>query len=173
MRKTSFTLIELLAVIAIIAILAALLMPALHSARETARRIQCSSNFRQFGIGWHLYAADHRGQLPVMPPNAGLLDPFSTRVIGVDAWTYSPLRTLNYGDWRLGGFIGPYIGHQMSLTVCPSINNAPWDHPDNNRPVATYAVYSYFPGNQYPRFDRPTSRVHPYRLADTRSTEVM
>jgi len=56
MRKTGFTLIELLVVIAIISLLAALALPALTKAREAARRTQCQSNLRQFGIGMYNFA---------------------------------------------------------------------------------------------------------------------
>jgi prepilin-type processing-associated H-X9-DG protein len=51
-------------VTAIILVLVALLMPAVKTAREQARKGRCAGNMRQFGVSFRLYQADHKGKYP-------------------------------------------------------------------------------------------------------------
>lgn len=103
--RRGFTLVELLVVIAIIATLVGLLLPAVQSARESARRTQCMSNLRQLGLGLLLHT-DVRKRFPsgaLAYLNAGTLVPSTGS---------EPSRTAVTGGWGWGTFILPYVEEQ-------------------------------------------------------------
>jgi prepilin-type N-terminal cleavage/methylation domain-containing protein len=65
-ERPGFTLVELLAVIAIVGVLIGLLLPAVQTARESARRSSCQGNLKQMALGVLLFA-DVNGRLPPAP----------------------------------------------------------------------------------------------------------
>lgn len=112
-RPVGFTLIELLVVIAIIAILAGMLLPALATAKESARATSCLNNLRQIALGMVLYADDHEGRIPC-PATSGAQPRVSDWVHWKPGWNVT------------NSAIAPYVGGRISpaLFTCPSDKEA-------------------------------------------------
>ncbi len=98
--RFGFTLIELLVVIAIIAVLIALLLPAVQSAREAARRAQCTNNLKQLGLAMHNYHDAH-----------GQFTPGYLTLLGGNSIMGAPdAETRDTGPgWAWGALLLPYM----------------------------------------------------------------
>lgn len=87
-RHRGFTLVELLATIAIIGVLVALLLPAVQSARETARRSTCSNNLKQVALALHTYH-DARKMMPLIAMNRWSAAKKSLALSSTGGYTYA------------------------------------------------------------------------------------
>ncbi len=132
--RRGFTLVELLVVIAIIGVLVALLLPAVQSAREAARRMQCTNNLKQIGLAIHNY---HDVQLrfpsgfifeaPGMSNRADR----PNRAAGFSWHTLilpfvEQANLYNQLNFQLGMWQPPNrqaISTQLKIAVCPSASN--------------------------------------------------
>ncbi|WZO98419.1 DUF1559 domain-containing protein [Isosphaeraceae bacterium EP7] len=122
--RRGFTLIELLVVISIIAVLIALLLPAVQSAREAARRIQCTNNMKQIGLAFHNYESANQA----FPPTTILIP---TATGGPGSWAFE-------SSWSAFARVAPFLEQTAFFN---SINfNLTYSEPPNttvsNMPLA-------------------------------------
>jgi prepilin-type N-terminal cleavage/methylation domain-containing protein len=122
-RRGAFTLVELLVVIAIIAVLVGLLLPAVQSAREAARRMSCSNQLRQIALAAHLFESKERR----FPPGARLTTAQQRDGVG---WRVLLLPQLE--EQSLADAIGALPSGEMTnkdhptpqVYICPSVPNS-------------------------------------------------
>lgn len=155
LKRSGFTLIEVLVVIAILLLLAALLLPALKGARDRAKIVECLSQLRQIGLAARTFATDHDNTLPTCankPSIAGSED-WQRCWIGIEAIPES-MRPTAYANANIQGWLNdpsgvpcegvlaPYLGTAgragSRLYRCPStrdgalgagyVNNGMWDY---------------------------------------------
>ncbi|MFH1615692.1 MAG: prepilin-type N-terminal cleavage/methylation domain-containing protein [Planctomycetota bacterium] len=116
-----FTLIELLVVISIIAILISAAMPALTSARQSAKGIDCLSNLRQLTLAWMNYAHDNDDKLCSPRPDWND-DPGSGKLSGshwVDDGPDIPGNTVGGTTQAIrNGVLWPYTGKSLEIYHC-------------------------------------------------------
>lgn len=132
-----FTLIELLMVIAIILILAAILFPVFANAKSAALKTQCTSQIRQLGISWHLYADDYDDQsVPSYYPSP---------LTGIEiSWDFS--------DGNQPGLLFPYTKSAL-IAKCPSFMGESW-----SRLYTGYALNASYIGGDYWSGIEPANR---------------
>ena len=124
--RKGFTLIELLVVIAIIAVLIALLLPAVQSAREAARRAQCTNNLKQIGLALHNYESSN-GAFPPSGESTNFNPAIPTTQFIDGGWS-SLARVLNFLE---GGNVYNTLNFSvdyneatgMNFTGCSSVLN--------------------------------------------------
>jgi prepilin-type N-terminal cleavage/methylation domain-containing protein/prepilin-type processing-associated H-X9-DG protein len=126
-RRRGFTLVELLVVIAIVGVLSGLLLPAVQSAREAARRSNCSNNLRQMALAALMFHDAHR-TFPI--GRQGDEDAFGQHT---ELFPFLEEGTITFQfDYKLPAKKNPARFIKVPLFLCPSdIEDRMWDKDKN------------------------------------------
>ena len=120
-KRAGFTLVELLVVIAIIGVLMGLLLPAVQSARESARRLQCGNNLKQIALALHGY----HNAYETLPPG----------------WLWSPPSDNSGGSsWAWSVFVLPHL-EQDTLFTKLQVSNGELVPPPGSPTDLTLSVF--------------------------------
>ena len=134
MKRSAFTLVELLVVIAIIAVLIGLLLPAVQSAREAARRSSCTNNAKQQGLAFHNHMSIYTAFPQSRPPDKNGDD---------TSWCTTLLPFLEEGSLsdlydrtqRWDSLVNITAGQKViKAFICPSSDGYPRKVADNTAP---------------------------------------
>ena len=152
-----FTLIELLVVIAIIAVLISLLLPAVQSAREAARRIQCTNNLKQIGLAFMNYESANQTFSPTT-----ILIPCPNGPVG----SFSGPANAVTGGTNCGGFVSSWSAFARSLPFLEQSNSFntinfdyTYDGPANTTITSTPLAFLYCPSDPGSHIDASSSRT--------------